>query len=118
MDRFERQLHQALRRVDPPPGFAEAVIGRAAAEPKPGRWRGLAGIFQMPARRWAVATVAGLVLLAGIGYEREMRRRQGELASRQVIEALEITAEQFQIARRHVQRLSAVWETAGEGSQQ
>ncbi len=114
MDRFEEQLRQALRRTEPPPGFAERVLERAAAEAE-GRswWRRFAEVLRMPGRRWAVAALAGVVILAGVGYEREMRRRQGERAKQQVLEALEITAEQFQIARRHVEKLNTVWEVTG-----
>ena len=119
MDRFERELRRAMRRVEPPPGFAERVFAEAAAASGRRGWRGrLAGFLGPPVRRWAVAAAAALVILAGIGYEREMRRRQGELARQQVLEALEITAEQFQIARRHVRKLNAVWEAAEERSEQ
>ncbi len=118
MDRLEEQLRRALQRVDPPPGFAERVLERASSQAEaPGWWRRFTEVFLAPRRRWAAAAVAGLVILAGIGYERQMRR-QGELAREQVLEALEITAEQFQIARRHVQKLNAAWKVAEEGSEQ
>ena len=119
MDRLEEQLRRALQRVEPPPGFAERVLERASGQAEAqGWWRRLIEVFRAPRRRWAAAAVAGLVVLAGIGYERQMRRRQGELAREQVLEALEITAEQFQIARRHVQKLNAAWKVAEEGSEQ
>ena len=84
VDNVEKALRQALRSVDPPPGFADRVIQRAAR----GTVRGSVG-----GRVWlGWATAAALVVgvSGGLWYRAEERRAQGEEARRQVLLSLRI----------------------------
>jgi hypothetical protein len=94
---LEDQLRDALRREDPPEGFAERVIREAG----PARVQ----FRRAPARRtlpwlWpAVAAVAAaLVLAVSVQY----RRAQEERAGKQVVYALQIVAEELNMAQSEV----------------
>jgi len=82
------ELRDALRRVDPPEGFAERVMRRAGAAPVPaaadGRWRG------MLLTRLAIAATLVIAIGAGAWHSAEERRREGEEAKRQVLVSLNI----------------------------
>jgi len=105
MSSFDDELRGALRRVEPPPGFAERVLARVAAERARPGWRAhLRRVFGPAPLRLAAVAALALVIVAGVGYERHAR---GEEAKRQVLLALRITARQLQAAERGVQRLNA-----------
>ena len=92
MSDFESRLRGALERREPPAGFAERVLARAAARPtnmeKPRRlWRPV----------WAAAAVAAM-LVAAVGY-REVQARRAEEAREQALTALRITAEKLNVVR-------------------
>jgi anti-sigma-K factor RskA len=99
--KLEDQLRNALRREDPPEGFAERVIQQAGpvraqlrqASPKRGFWR--ASPWLWPA---VAAMAATLVLSVSIQY----RRAQEERAGKQAIYALQIVAEELNMARSEV----------------
>jgi hypothetical protein len=86
------ELRRAVRRVEPPAGFADRVLRAAKAEPvspKPAvapkaLWRAKAG--------WAVAATLMIATLGGgVWYRAEERRKQeGEEAKRQVLLSLNI----------------------------
>ena len=57
MSRLDDELNIALRREDPPAGFAERVLAGAPAT----RWT---------RPRWAAAIAAALLLAAGVEFER------------------------------------------------
>jgi len=89
------ELRDALRRVEPPDGFAERVMRKAASEPvrpKPAvdarrsktEWRG------MLVARLAIAATLVITIGAGAWYQAEERRREGEEAKRQVLVSLNI----------------------------
>lgn len=104
-DRFEDELREALRRVEPPEGFSSRVLARVAREMSRPCWRDrLRGWLAAPRWRWA-AVACGLALIGGVEYQREMdRRAKAERAKEQMLLALEITAEQLHVAQRSVQR--------------
>jgi hypothetical protein len=79
---FEDQLRDALRRVEPPPGFVERTLARAAGERKPPR-----RVIRFP--RYVAALAASLALVVG-GY-RVQEYRRGQQAKEQLMLALEIT---------------------------
>jgi len=90
---FDDQLRAALKRQEPPAGFAERVLARTQA-PTAQRlpsWRERWGWWLTPRPRqaWvAVGVVAALLLVtSGVQFQ---RRRQGELAKQQVMLALQI----------------------------
>ncbi len=108
MDRFEKELREAMGRVEPPAGFAGRVLARVAAEQaKPGLLERMWTAVSMPRIRLAaVAAAMCLVVFAGIGFQREARRRaEGEKAKQQVMMALEITAQKMHLAQRGIERM-------------
>jgi hypothetical protein len=107
-DRLEQELKKALRRVDPPSGFAERVLARAEEEAKqkarPRLWFNWLGMGPM---RWAVACALCLVLASsGIVYHLE-REKRGEQAKEQLMLALRITSGKLQIATESMQQVNA-----------
>jgi hypothetical protein len=99
---FDDELKAALKRREPPEGFAERVLARAqapAAARQPSwreRWAWL-----IPTRRpaWVAAGVVAAMLLAASGVEYH-RLRQGELARQQVILALEIAGSKLNYVQK------------------
>ncbi|MBZ5728921.1 MAG: hypothetical protein LAP87_28575 [Acidobacteriia bacterium] len=78
MDWLEQELQQALRREDPPAGFAARLASEARRRPA-----------RFPAQRWLAAAAALLVIAgAGLGY----RRHQGLVAREQVMFAVKFAA--------------------------
>jgi hypothetical protein len=101
---FERKLHDALRRPEPPPGFAERVMARiAAGERTTAPSRGSA----LPSTR-AAAAVLILFLGAGgwMGHQLEQRRR-AEQAAEDAVAALRITSQKLNLALDNIERHSA-----------
>jgi len=82
-------LRKALRRVDPPAGFADRVIGKVRLEADT---TGSASSRQAPAIfRWALAATLAAAVGGGAWYRTEERHRQeGEEAKRQVLLSLNI----------------------------
>lgn len=103
MNRLEDELRMALGREEPPPGFAERVLARAA-EPKRGAWDAALAWFRAPASRWALAAACCLLLFAGLEARRQHElRARGEAAKQQVMVALRIAGEKLQLAQAKVQ---------------
>jgi len=104
MRSLEDNLRHALRRQEPPEGFAERVLSRIP--PRPEGWKPrLAALFRMPAMRWAtVGVVIVCLLFAGwIQQERERQIRvQGEIAKEQLLQALRIASIKLNTARKMV----------------
>jgi len=100
MSRLEDELRQALRRREPPAGFAERVMARARArerEQRRPRWLGW---------RWLAAATAVVVVAAGLHFMEERRRRlEGERAKEQVMLALELTGAKLILAEQRVQQV-------------
>jgi hypothetical protein len=92
----EDELRRALRRVEPPSGFADRVIAMAASGVAPRRAR-LSG---WAAARLAAAAVLAVAIAGGvIWYRGEQRRQAGEEARRQVLLSLRIAGEKLQLVR-------------------
>lgn len=109
MNRLDDELREALRREEPPEGFAERVLARAAAEPdRQGWWAWLSALFRMPRVRWVAVTAAlFLAVLSGLEYQRQQRLlAEGERAKEQVLLALRITANELQQVHHKVQGLN------------
>ena len=104
LTKFEQELTQAMRGVDPPEGFADRVMARAQASERP-----RARVLQMPARlrMWASGAVAA-ALLAGCYFGEETRlrhqREKAELAQRQFDTAMRITDETLDHVRLQLQQ--------------
>ena len=95
MSRVDDELKIALRRQDPPPGFAGRVMAKAES--------------RTPARRWWVGAIAaGLLLAGGVEFERERRvQAQGELARQEVILALRITSTKLQFIKEKIHAIDS-----------
>jgi len=120
MNRLEDELRNALRREQPPPGFAARVLARAAAEPRPETawaraWGTLSGWFRAPAvARAAMAGALCLLVVFGVQYEQRQRleRIRGEAAKRQLLLALRVTGSSLRAVHDKVHELSAGYSDA------
>jgi anti-sigma-K factor RskA len=109
MNRLEEDLKKALQRVEPPAGFTERVLARAAMEKSQKRararswfeWPGASGL------RWATACALCVVLAtSGVLYHRQQRRK-GEEVKEQLMLALRITRSKLQIATESVRDINS-----------
>jgi len=93
-------LRRALRRVEPPAGFAERVLERAASgdTPATAARRGTARVLlRGPLVRWATAAALAIAVTSGgMWYRAEQRQAQGEEARRQVLLGLRIASDKLQ----------------------
>ena len=92
---IEDELRAALRREDPPPGFAQRVVARTRSKPTP-RWA-------MPRLIWAWA-IAAVVVVVGFTGMSEYREKKAERAGHQAVLALQIAAEKLNMTRDKVVR--------------
>lgn len=110
MNKFEDELRQALRSLEPPAGFAERVLARAAEGERTkarcsASWLAL---FHLSAVRWgAVGALCATLLAGGAVYRHEQQRARGEEAKRQLMLALRITANELQTVRARVREISS-----------
>jgi hypothetical protein len=110
---LEEALRKALRREEPPAGFAERVMARISREDAAvgareavGPWGRLAAAFRAPHPRWAAACAAVALLAGGLEYRSQrLERAEGERARRQVMLALRITGSKLRLAQAHVQHI-------------
>jgi hypothetical protein len=105
MSRLDDALREALRREEPPDGFAERVMARIQAAPdRAGAWAGWLDAFRRPHWRWATA-IAAVALAVGAAEYRN-QRVEGERAKDQVMLALRITGSKLRLTQAAVQRIS------------
>src|SRR4051812_12446292 len=91
---MDEDLRRALRRVEPPKGFADRVLQRASRQPA---WPKPAIAPQAFWRAAAAATLALATIGGGLWYRAEERQRQqGEEARRQVMQSLNIAGSKLQ----------------------
>ena len=107
---LDDELRVALRRREPPEGFAERVLERIAARApeKPGWREFVRSLWYGPRLRWVMATAVVCLLLAagGIHYRQVQRERlQGEIAKQQLMKALRIASTKLNVARDKVQKV-------------
>ncbi len=110
MKPIEEELRSALRRQEPPEGFAARVLARVAALPaeRTAWWAPLRTLLRSPRWRWAAAAVAACLLAAALVVHHRRQQRmeaQGEVAKAQVMKALRIASAKLNIARRKVQEI-------------
>ena len=101
-DYFEEYLHQQLRPVAEPRGFADRVLARAESESAVP-----AKVIVMPSRRrvWTSGAVAAATLLAGLLTQQVEVRRQrhkAEVAQQQFDAAMRITGETLDETRQQL----------------
>jgi hypothetical protein len=117
MSRFDDELKSALRRQEPPQGFVDRVLARAA-EQRSGQikpaWRDswlkiFAQPLRLPLLRWAaLATVSVVLALGGVHYRSVQREHaQGEAAKERLLLALRIAGNKLQLARTRVDQINS-----------
>jgi hypothetical protein len=93
-------LRRTLRRVEPPAGFAERVLERAAGGDAPAtaaRHERSRVLLRDPMVRWATAAALAIAVTSGgVWYRAEQRQAQGEEARRQVLIGLRIASDKLQ----------------------
>jgi hypothetical protein len=109
MNPLDEELKSALRRVEPPRGFAERVLARARreSEAKPGILQSLRAMFRPRAIRWAAALsfVFLFVLFGALRYhEQQQAKMQAEIAGAQARLALQIASAKLNAVLRDVAR--------------
>ena len=109
MSRLEDELREALRRREPPDGFAERVLRLAAsAGNRQSRWQRWRAAFRTPLLRMALATACGCLLVTGAYfYHLREERIRGERAKEEVVLALRVTAVELDRALQTVQGLNS-----------
>jgi hypothetical protein len=96
MDDLERQLSEALKRVEPPDWFEAKVLAATKRDARPSWFTGWL--------RWASAMAAVVVLVVGVTWQRErVERQRGEAAKAQLAMALKITSVKLQQISEKVQ---------------
>ncbi len=102
MHEIDNELRRALRRVDPPEGFADRVRERVS-QPVSRKHPPLAFA------RWAIAAALVIAVTGGAWYRAEQqrdvqRRAQGEDAKRQVLVSLNIASHKLRAIEMKVNR--------------
>lgn len=107
MSRLDDELREALRREEPPEGFAERVLARIERRPERApAWRGWLAGFRAPRLRWATAFATLALVIGGVEYRNwAVEQAEGERAKEQVMLALRITGSKLRLAQAKVQRI-------------
>jgi hypothetical protein len=118
MSRLEDELRKALRREEPPAGFAERVLAAVEAEKERaslappastktgGWWRGL--FPQFPLRLAAGCAAALMIAAVGLEYRAQYQERaRAEEAKEQVMTALRIAGTKIRFAQDTIHRISS-----------
>jgi hypothetical protein len=109
MKPLDDELRSALKRREPPEGFAARVLDRLENEnPEQGFSPHNAPWWRRPALRWVAVAAACLLAVAGIArYQHQQRvRAQAEQASRQAVWALEMASTELNTALQEAQRIT------------
>lgn len=114
MNDIDNQLREALRRCNPPAGFADRVLARVAAQAAHPVWP--LGRFPLgwPTLRWVAVPTLAAMLMAGLGYHvHELRKEEVEarVARQQVLLALRIAGSKLKLAKQKVKKVEM-----GEGT--
>lgn len=108
MTYLDDELRRALCRREPPPGFAERVLGRAGEQPPE---RKLDAPRPSWLWRWAAAAALVGALGGGIQYytvmERRAERARGEAAKEQVLKALRLAGSKLQVVQETVKGIGS-----------
>jgi hypothetical protein len=102
MSCLENELRKALRRQDPPEGFVERTLAKAAMAQRHKQ----IGFFSGRMLRWAMVGAACLALtfVTLEHRQKEIERTQGEAAKEQLIFALRVAGSTLQFAQSKIQQ--------------
>ncbi len=105
MNDLEKQLRSALRRCDPPAGFADRVMAQIHhdADREPHRTRASRNCRLK--LRWAAIPALAAVLVFGLwfrGHEQRQQEKEALAAKQQVMLALRITGSKLRMAKAKV----------------
>lgn len=95
MKPFEDEVRSALRRREPPEGFARRVMSRIEDE-RHAQGRPLSMFFRAQPFRWLAAGALGLILIIGLASYRQ--RVQAQKDSEQAVLALRIAGRTLNVA--------------------
>lgn len=109
MNEIDEQLKRALRRCEPPEGFADRVVARVEREAPQATWRSAWTLWRWPSLRWAVVAALVAVAATGIVYQLRERREEAEAlaAKQQVMLALRITGSKLRVAKQRVKAVES-----------
>jgi hypothetical protein len=106
MTDFEQELKRALRRCDPPEGFADRVLARVVAAQTQPTSRPQFSRWHWPVLRWvavaAMLAIIGAAVLGYAGHERRVEEANGQAAKQQVMLALRITGSKLRVAQKRL----------------
>jgi len=105
---IDNQLRNALRRCDPPAGFADRVLARVASQGKRRAWTFHPFPLGWPTLRWVAVPTLAAMLVAGFGYHSyEQRKEEAEarVARQQVLLALRIAGSKLKLAKQKVKKV-------------
>lgn len=105
MDQFENDLKEALRQVDPPPGFEQRVLSKLADQKRLARESSVSG---RPSRFTAWATAAGLAFasLGGVAIYQYQQQQRAIKARDQLLLALRVTSQKLDVIRARINQPS------------
>jgi hypothetical protein len=92
----EGELEYALRREEPPAGFAERVLSRVGERPA----------ARLPFVQWAAAAALVAAVAGGFDYiGKQEQRAEGEAAKERVVLALHIAGTKLQLVQTKINRI-------------
>jgi hypothetical protein len=105
MRNMDDELRNALRREEPPQGFADRVLERAACGEVQQRQT------RRPFVRWAAAAIIVASVAGGVQYRAVQQAREdrikGEAAKEQVVQALRIAGSKLQLVQAKVKEIGS-----------
>jgi len=95
MSYLEDDLKMALRRTEPPDGFANRVLARVngPASAEPSWWQHLTVLARPPRLQWVALSlmVSFMIPAAGVYRKERQARAEGERAKEQLVFAMRVT---------------------------
>jgi anti-sigma-K factor RskA len=99
-EELDKHLRQALRPVNPGPGFPDAVMTRIGARESARHARSW---VHAPAWRWLSGAAAAILVVVLLVHVQQVRHTREGLAARQaLLQALQVTAKSLELAKRAV----------------
>lgn len=106
MSYLEDDLKMALRRTEPPEGFANRVLARANgnAATKPSWWQYMTVLVRPPRLQWVALSliVSFMIPAAGVYRKERQARAEGERAKEQLVFAMRMTGNKLHRVQQKV----------------